>query len=729
MIRNLKFLSLFILFVTGCAQPIAFPTGNAQTQTGSSSVVGTVYVGSGPAGVDGATVQLKGPVSKSVVTSSGGSYAFTNLPDGEYRVEVTYPGRFFYPHTGSEVDSRVQVSGTVTRNFRSVDFTPSGRVYTIQEIQGRTHLSPLRGQTVTHVVGVVTATELNTYWKLDFPWRGIYIQTYNDDGDPATSEAIRIHVPLQNTNFSVNVGDLIHITSGTVEENRNDYPFLDSGYSGNLSRTQILTNAANVSVLASGLPLPPPVSVGVTPAAGKRIIPPRMVDGAGNIETDTWILDPSKHAIDFWESLEFMRISMTNLKVVEASNKYDDTYVAPDNGAGIDVTSTHGGALLTNYEGESAIIQIQKFTSAFPPTKLGKGGIYASHTGIVDYSRNTYMVRTTAWSGASGGITAQETTSLSGDPHHLLVATKNLENFYSTDSRAGGLANIIKNNMGAPDIVGLQEVQDANGGQDDGTVDGNPTANALKNALNSPTNLYYDFRQIDPVNNMNGGAPGGNIRAALLFRTNRVDFVNRSPGSINPSTTSVQVVPTASGPQLSWSPGLIGAGDSLFDFTRKPLVGEFLFGGKKVFFIVVHLNSKIGDGSFHGPIHPIPRPSESKRHQRALYIANFIRQIRALDPNANVIVVGDFNDFHFSRTLTIFEDAGMYNLHKLNPIGERYSYLHLGHSQTLDHILASPALMTGTPQLDVVRVYRNIPYNASNCLSDHEPVVARVKVQ
>lgn len=70
----------------------------------------------------------------------------------------------------------------------------------------------------------------------------------------------------------------------------------------------------------------------------------------------------------------------------------------------------------------------------------------------------------------------------------------------------------------------------------------------------------------------------------------------------------------------------------------------------------------------------------------------------------------------------------MVNLHTLNPLGERYTYIHLGHSQTLDHILASPALMTGTPQLDVVRVYRNIPYNASQSLSDHEPVVARVRV-
>lgn len=726
MIRNLKLLLPIAFFLGACAQPISFPDGNPQSFSGTASVTGTVYVGIGPAGLDGAVVQLRGVVSKSTVTSGGGNYSFTNLPDGEYRIDVSYPGRYLYPHTGSEVDSRVQVSGSVTRNFRSVVFNPSGLVYTIQEVQGETHLSPLRGQVVTNVVGVVTATELNTYWKLDFPWRGIYLQTYNDDGNPATSEAVRVHVPLSDSSWSVSVGDLINVKSGAVEENLNDYPFLDSGYSGNMSRTQIVTSKDNVEVLVSGLPLPPPVLLGVTPAAGKLLIPQRIVDGSGNVEDPSWILQPTKNALDFWEALEARRITMNNLKVVEASNEYDDTYIAPDNGAGIDVSTTHGGVLLNGYEGESAVIQMQKFTVT--PTKLGKGGTYSTLTGVVDYSRNTLIVRATAVGTATGGITTQETTSLSGDSQHLLVATKNLENFHSTDSRASSLANIIKNNMGAPDIIGLQEVQDANGEGDDGTVDGNATVNALKTALNSPTNLFYDFRQIDPINNRNGGAPGANIRTALIFRTNRVTFVDRSPGSINPSTTSVQVVATASGPQLSWSPGLIGAGDSLFDFTRKPLVGEFLFGTKKVFFIVVHLNSKIGDGSFHGPIHPIQRPSESKRHQRALYIANFIRQIRALDPNANIIVVGDFNDYHFSRTLTIFEEAGMYNLHNLNPLGERYTYLHLGHSQTLDHILASPALLTGTPQLDVVRVYRNIPYNASNSLSDHEPVVARVKV-
>jgi len=736
MIQNLKFIVFSFVILGSCSQPFAFPNPKLISEpTGTATVTGTVYDGIGPSTLNGATVMLFGPVSRNAVTSSGGTYSFTNLPDGEYRIEVSMPGKFFYPHTGSEVDSRINITGSVTRDFRSVNnFNPTGKVFTIQEIQGKTHLSPYLGKVVTNVIGVVTEVEKNTYWKLDFPWLGIYIQTYNDDGDPATSEALRIHIPLLDTTFSVAKGDLILIKSGSVDENRNDYPFLDSSYDGNLSRTQVVTSKDNISVLRSGLPLPPPVLVGVTPAPGKLIIPNKIVDGSGNVESPTWILNPTKNALDFWESLEFRRITVNNALVVEATNEYNDTYLAPDNGAGIPTTTAQGGALMTGYDGIAGIIQMQEtnplnFSPGFTPTKSGTGGVYPYATGIVDYSRNTYMFRATSAGTPMGGVSSQETTSLTGSPTHLLVATKNLENFWAGDSRASGLANIIKNNMGAPDIIGVQEIQDANGEADDGNVDGVPTCNALKTQLNTPTNLFYDFRQINPINNLNGGAPGGNIRPALFFRTNRVTFVDRPPGSVNPSNTSVQVVATPSGPELSWSPGLIGAGDSLFDFTRKPLVGEFLFNGKKVFFIVVHLNSKIGDGAFHGPIHPIQRPSETKRHQRALYIANFIRQIRALDPNANVIVAGDYNDYHFSRTLGIFEEAGMFNLHYTNPPGEQYTYIHLGHSQILDNIIVSPALLGGTPQLDVVRVYRNIQYNASQCLSDHEPVVARVLIQ
>jgi len=45
----------------------------------------------------------------------------------------------------------------------------------------------------------------------------------------------------------------------------------------------------------------------------------------------------------------------------------------------------------------------------------------------------------------------------------------------------------------------------------------------------------YQYRQIDPVNNADGGAPGGNIRVGFLFRTDRgLEFFDR-PGEVTQS--------------------------------------------------------------------------------------------------------------------------------------------------------------------------------------------------
>jgi len=62
-----------------------------------------------------------------------------------------------------------------------------------------------------------------------------------------------------------------------------------------------------------------------------------------------------------------------------------------------------------------------------------------------------------------------------------------------------------------------------------------------------------DFRQINPVDDQDGGEPGGNIRVGFLFRTDRgVEFIDRPGGN---STTPTTVINRPSGPRLSFSPG------------------------------------------------------------------------------------------------------------------------------------------------------------------------------
>src|SRR5205823_3063754 len=81
--------------------------------------------------------------------------------------------------------------------------------------------------------------------------------------------------------------------------------------------------------------------------------------------------------------------------------------------------------------------------------------------------------------------------------------------------------------------------------------------------------------------------------------------------------------------------------------------------------------------------------------------------------NANVIVLGDLNDFQFSDTLATLKGSGDLELHALIETleeSERYTYVFDGNSQVLDHILFSDNLFTHFQfEYDVVHVNSEFP--------------------
>lgn len=77
---------------------------------------------------------------------------------------------------------------------------------------------------------------------------------------------------------------------------------------------------------------------------------------------------------------------------------------------------------------------------------------------------------------------------------------------------AGHIANLLK----TPDLLFIQEIQDNSGETDDGTVASDATVAALVGAIESASGVKYSFVQIDPINNQDGGVPGGNIRPVFL---------------------------------------------------------------------------------------------------------------------------------------------------------------------------------------------------------------------
>jgi predicted extracellular nuclease len=277
------------------------------------------------------------------------------------------------------------------------------------------------------------------------------------------------------------------------------------------------------------------------------------------------------------------------------------------------------------------------------------------------------------------------------------------------------------NHLRSPDLIAIEEIQDSDGATNSTVTDATATWNALIAAIVAEGGPTYQFRQINPVDDQDGGEPGGNIRVGFLFRTDReLVFIDRPGGTATSSTT---VVDHPSGPRLSASPGRIDPGNAAFTSSRKPLVGEFRMQGKKVFVIANHFNSKGGDHPLFGRFQPPVRSSEAQRHQQAQIVNDFVDDLLEADPNANVIVLGDINDFEFSETVEILEGGVMTSLMDTLLQAERYSYVFEGNSQVLDQIIVSDKLLDAFPiDYDVVHVNSEFADQAS----DHDPQVARI---
>jgi hypothetical protein len=144
-----------------------------------------------------------------------------------------------------------------------------------------------------------------------------------------------------------------------------------------------------------------------------------------------------------------------------------------------------------------------------------------------------------------------------------------------------------------------------------------------------------------------------------------------------------------------------------------------------VFLIANHFNSKGGDQPLFGRFQPPTRFSEIARHQQAQVVNDFADQLLAVDPSANLIVLGDINDFEFSETIEILEGGVLTTLMKKLPERERYSYVFEGNSQVLDQILVSNRLLDPfNSSYDVVHVNAEFADQAS----DHDPQVAYIRL-
>ena len=569
----------------------------------------------------------------------------------------------------------------------------------IHDIQGAAHLSPLSGQTVSNVLGIVTAKRSN----------GFYMQESPSDSDDATSEGVFVFTSVAP---AVSVGDAA-VVGGTVTEFR-----AGGASSENLTVTEI--SAPTVAILSSGNALPTPIVLG----SGGRVPPTAVIedDATGDVET-SGVFDPASDGIDFYESLEGMRVQVNRPVAVGPTSSNREIPVIGDDGANASVRTTRGGIVVRPNDFNPERMILDDGISGGPTLPLVNLGDHfaAPAIGVLDYSFGNYKLEVSEPLSAVSGTLTQETTA-TATASQLAVATFNVENLAPADGPAkfATLAGIIVNNLKAPDLVALEEIQDNSGATNDGTVDATTTYNTLIAAITAAGGPSYQFRQIDPLDGQDGGQPGGNIRQGFLFRIDRgLSFTDRPGGSALAATT---VISSGVDTHLAFSPGRIAPTDSAFTTSRKPLAGEFMFSGHKLFVVANHFNSKGGDQPLYGHFQPPVRSSETRRHQQAQIVHDFVQSILAADPGAAVVVLGDLNDFEFSETLTTLSAGVLHDLISSLPQSERYTYVFEGNSQSLDHILLSDYLKVRPLAYDVVHVNAEFASQAS----DHDPQVARL---
>ncbi|MFJ6698488.1 endonuclease/exonuclease/phosphatase family protein [Streptomyces sp. NPDC091272] len=571
----------------------------------------------------------------------------------------------------------------------------------IHDIQGSTRLSPLAGQQVADVAGVVTG--VRTYGS-----KGFWFQDPKGDGNPATSEGIFV---FTSSNPTVAPGDAVQV-SGTVTE------YVPGGAaSGNQSLTQL--SKATVTVLSSGNAIPAPVTVSA------RTVPSRYApagDPAAGGSINARPLEPRRYALDLYESLEGVNVRVGTSRVVGATDAHAELWVTVkphENG------NRRGGTVYGSYDAQNTgRLQIQQLAplaqQPFPKANVGdvlSGGA----SGPLDFNQyGGYTIAANTLGKVVDRGLERERTRAQGRGE-LAVATYNVENLDPTDpqEKFDALAKAVVDNLASPDIIALEEIQDDNGAKNDGTVTAAATVRKFTDAIAAAGGPSYAWTSIDPQDNKDGGEPGGNIRQVFLHNPARVSLTHRAGGD---ATTATGVVREKGRAALTLSPGRVDPSNTAWENSRKPLAAEFRFRGEPVIVVANHFGSKGGDEALTSHHQPPVRSSEARRLQQAQTVNGFVKDVLKADRRAKVLVLGDINDFEFSATTKALTAGGALNAAvKSLPRSERYSYVFQGNTQVLDQILTSPAI----DDFAYDSVHINAEFADQN--SDHDPQVLRLR--
>lgn len=539
-------------------------------------------------------------------------------------------------------------------------------------IQGAAHRSPMAGDRV-ETEGVVTLVRGNGFFLQGAP-----------DGDDATSDAIFVFTSALP---AVAVGDAVRVEGRVVEFTPPNRP-----------EQLPLTEIAEPEVVALGEGATPPDPVMLGPDG--RMPPTEVID-----DDELTAFEPASDAIDFYESLEGMRVAVEDAIALDPVSRFGEVWAVIAGGSG--ATGFNGRDAIVmrpgDFNPERVLLDLELVAA---PASIEAGTMIGDLVGILDYGFGGYRIEVTGLgqetpAARTAGLTIGSYNVENLDPvvedRALVGGDAEVDDDVGTGKFAAIAAQIV-GALAAPAIVALQEIQDNDGAERTPVVAADVTLRELADAIVAAGGPRYSFLDLPPQRDADGGQPGGNIRVAYLFDPTRARLAPASPRRIvDPDTAD---------------------GDAFAD-TRKPLLAGFDTAAGPVTLINLHLSSRGGGDPAFGSVQPPAIAADDARRAQAAVVAREVDALLASDPSAKIVVLGDFNAFYFEPTLTELEGADrLFNLHRGLPELARYTYVFEGQGQALDHALVSAAAREGA-----TLAIRHVNAGRIAQASDHDPYV------
>jgi len=488
--------------------------------------------------------------------------------------------------------------------------------------------------------------------------QGFFVQTLADfsDGDPNTSDGLFVLTNRFPGNW-VQVGDIISI-DGRVDEE--------------FETSVIVAPSQGRLTIVGNTDLPEPfdlLSIDLSDNGGASA-PLERYEGMYVGVTDAFVTAPTNRFNEFG-------ISLTGERAFREA------------GVELDVNPDYAEFDIPFWDLNLEVVEVDMGETATEILQVPAGSL-ATATGGLTYNFSDYQIFADAVfvvmpESVNQAVRAREAGEFT-------IATHNAENLFDfTDDpnredyrenfapqddeeyavRIGKVSAYISTILDAPDIVALQEVENAR----------------------VMTDLAFAIYEANPdvryATCIIEGYEGRGIDTAYLIRTERVNYNDcyQMPGAD-------EFIPES-------GLGIL--------FSRPPLVleAELIIGREQAFPItLINLHNRSLNGDETARV-------QLRRRLQAEAVANFVQSLQVEDPERHIVVLGDINAFQFSDGFvdvvgiiagtTSPSDAfvggeedlvepDLINQVNRVPAEDRYSYVFNGSSQVLDHILTNVTL-------------------------------------